>query len=263
MNVVCGIYARNEAPNLRLLFQSLFNQTRPLNSIVFLDDGSTDATREILCELMHDMTTYTQYYHVAPHENYILTNKIHITVNTLFERVYDLDPDYFMIVGGDTVIHPTYAERLLRHFADDHKLMIASGQVLGEYSRSDTPRGTGRIYNARFMKRFCYPLPQNALWESYPMYKALSLGFHIRAFPDATMITQRSTRNYKTYYGYAMKQLGYFPLYAYLKMLRDLFRDKSAINTLRAYRKRGLVHDQDVKRWLVRSQIKRILTLDF
>lgn len=262
INIVCGIYARNESHNLHLLFQSLFGQTRPFNAIVFLDDGSTDATKDILCEVMHDMTTYTEVIHVEPHENYIKTNKMHITVNMLLEHVYAYLPDLFMIVGGDTVLHPSYLGTMLRHFAQDRKLVMGSGQVLGEPLRKDTPRGTGRLYNAGFMQRFCNPLPANALWESYPLYKALSMGLHIRAFSDATMITQRSTQSYKTYYGYAMRQLGYFPLYAYLKLFRNILLDKTAINTLRAYRQKGRVYDEQVRRWLTHYQIKRILRLD-
>lgn len=261
-NVVCGIYARNEAQNLHLLFQSLYRQTRPFNTIVFLDDGSVDATAQVLGEILHDATTHTQIIRVKPHENYIVTNQMHITVNRLLERVYAFHPDLFMILGGDTVIHPNYLDEMLRHFIRDPKLMIGSGTVLGEPFRKDTPRGTGRLYNAGFMRQFCHPLPSSAIWETYPVYKALSMGLHVRAFPYPSMITQRSTKQYKRYYGYAMKQLGYFPLYAYLKMLRDLFRDKSTINTIRAYRQHGRVYDEQVKRWLTRYHIQRILRFD-
>lgn len=260
---ICGIYARNEAHNLETVFHTLNKQTKPFNAIVFLNDGSTDNTNEVLYKIVEHTKTYIDIIESAPHENYLKTGKLHITVNKLLERIYDYNTRYFTLIGGDTLLNYRYNEDMLRQVSQDRKLVCSSGRVKGETFRKDVPRGTGRVYNMAFMKRFCRPLPANVIWESYPLYKALSMGLHIRAFYNPSMIVQRRTRSYKTYYGYAMKQLGYFPLYAYLKMLRDLFKDKSAINVFRAYRHALPVYDENIRRWLTRYQIHRLLRLDF
>lgn len=262
IRVILGMYARNEAKNLPWVLKSVFNQTRSFQSLIFLNDGSTDNTEEVFFEATENASIPIHYWKTDPHENYLLTGKMHLTGNYIIEKIMEHDSEFFMILGGDTCLDLAYLKCLLHQtiYSADY-IAISSGSIRSEPFDPRVPRGSGRLYHTEFMRKYSFPLPSNSIWESYPLYKALSLGYKVKAFKTPEMFSRRRTLDYKAYYGYAMKQLGYFPLYAYLRCLKAIIKESRGINMLRNYRKDLPVYDLQVQNYLIRHQIRELLSL--
>jgi hypothetical protein len=165
-----------------------------------------------------------------------------------------------MVMCADGKLEKDYIEKLILHFAKNPKLVVASGKVNGEYSFSTFPRGAGRMYRMSFWNKYIHQCPNSFLWESYPVYKAMSLGFETRSFPDCSFDVLRPSRLYKPNYGFAMKELGYLRLYAYAHIfLAFLQNPKIGLQMFKTYRSNLEPFDPELSRWIKRYQLYRMM----
>jgi len=252
MKVATMLLGWNDAQHLPLVLKSLTGQTYPTR-IIYVDDGSTDNSVEIAERFGVDkiivLKRKKRVYGGFP----ILTKN----VNAGLKEIKKYDPDFFMVAAGDVVLERRYIEKLLNRFEEDEKLVIASGVIQGEHNVSTAPRGAGRTHRFSWWEKHIKWYPYGFLWESYAVYKAQQLGYHTRSFYDTKMFALRPTRPYKPIYGYAMKQLGYHPLYAYLRCFKAFFyRPENGVTIFRTYRARLKPIDPELARWLKYYQMK-------
>jgi len=249
----------NDAPSLPKVLQSLKEQTAEPQRIIYVDDDSTDDSREIAesfdVDVIIRLKRKKRVYGGFP----ILTEN----VNAGLREVKRDNPDFFMVAAGDVVLERCYIEKLLNRFELDEKLVIASGVIEGEHNVPTAPRGAGRMHCMSWWEKHIKWYPFGFLWESYAPYKAQSLGYRTRSFSDIRMVALRPTRPYKPIYGYAMRQLGYHPLYAILRCFMGfLYKPENGVTMLRTYRTKSDILepiDPDLARWIKHEQMKHLL----
>jgi len=218
MSVGVIIPARNEEKSIPHVLNALLSQHHRPEQIVVVDDGSSDATgriaRQMGCHVVR----------LPPHkESWVGTPLLAKVYNAGVSALHEVD--YMLIVGADTILPPNYIERLLVAFKRDRRLVVASGVVDGE-GIPVVPRGTGRMIRMAFFKKYVGRFPTDQYcWESYPIYLALALGF--RTLVDANLVihVMRRTRRYKACYGFAMRELNYFPPLALLRCVLATIRE--------------------------------------
>lgn len=248
MKIVCMLYGRNEEKNLPVTLPNLINQG--FDKIIYVDDCSSDNSVSIA----EDYGVIIVKRRI-PHESYVGKALLSNVVNEGIKEIYRLPwTKYFMISGCDISFSKYYLKRLIDRMENDKLLAIASGSIEGETTTFTAPRGAGRVYRFSFWDRYIREFPLSYTWESYPVYKALSLGYKTRSFPDIKMFTSRPTTLYKSGYGYAMRELGYSRVYALGRCFRALFHPHSrliGVKMLKSYLFCDLpVIDKGVARWL-------------
>ena len=116
------------------------------------------------------------------------------------------------------------------------------------------------MYRMSFWNKYIHECPNSFLWESYPVYKAMSLGFETRSFSNISFTVLRPSRLYKPLYGFAMKELGYLRLYAYARIFLAFVQNpKIGLQMLKTYRNGPEPFDPELALWIKRYQLNRIL----
>jgi len=231
-NVYAFMPARDEAHNLPACLNSLLNQTLKPFKITLINDASIDRTAEIAEAYGVQVINLTRRHesYSSPETGWMLA--------TIWNHAFPppAKTDYIFQTAPDAILPLDYIERLLALMERDFKLVVASGMIKGEKTLKSDVRGVGRLYKAWFWNKYIKKFPLIYLAESYPLYKALSLGLHIESFPELVIQPQRPTHLYKAKYGYGMRELGYFPPYALAKcFLSLLFSPKNGIMMFKTY----------------------------
>jgi len=237
------LLGHNESKNLPKVLKSLHNQSIPLFNIIFVDDDSLDGSRQVASK-----------FGAKKIIRLIRGKRSYLLGENLNAALHYLTSPFFMIMPCDVLLEKQYAEKLLQHFSNSN-LMIASGSIIGEKADDDLPRGAGRIYRKEFFDKWIRVFPENYVWESYPVYKALSLGFSVKAFKDIKMFPLRPSKGYRSIWGFAMKQLGYSKIYAYTRIFKASLKNPIlGAQMFKAFRSPMNVYDQEVAKWLRHSQ---------
>lgn len=139
--------------------------------VTVVDDCSVDATPDILKWITNKRVISIRYGKRERRAYY----RVPKLINAAYDASYKAD--YYMISGDDTVYSPRYVDDLIARMERDG-VDIASGQINNEIS----PNGSGRLISERVM-RHLMPFPLSIGWETGMLYKAMSLGFKIRAYP--------------------------------------------------------------------------------
>jgi len=255
------IYGRNEAENIESVFRSLDNQTIKPVVIIYVDDCSSDDSVDILDNI--DCKYLAQVRLRVDHPSFVGKKELGQIVNQGIDLLYRFWPRYkfdsFMIGGGDIIYDPLYCQCMIQKMKEDPLLMICSGKIIGEKFNKNFPRGAGRFHNFNFWDKYVSYYPNSYIWESFPVYKALSLGFHVRALEDSFMFSLRPTTSYKEGYGRAMRELGYFPFYALIRCLLGFFKDRRiGLEIFKSYLSGGQVYDKKIQDFVRLHQINKI-----
>lgn len=256
--VIAFFPCRNEAKNLPRVLNSMINQTHPFSEIIIVNDASTDRTKKIAED--YGVTVIDQ---LLKHPSLIGNPQLATLFNRALLFIYanELKFDYLMQHGGDTVLPSNYVESMIQRMGLDKRIVVAGGIIKGEHQYKNHVRGLGRFYEAYFWNKYVKFYPINYTWESYPLFKALSLGYKLKNYPDLMMIPLRHTRLYKEGYGRSMRELGYFPPFAIVKcLLSTIFGRKTGIKMLKSYLSSPSgIMDIQIKNWIRLHQIRRIL----
>lgn len=203
------IIARNEEDRLENTLKSVINQTFPPFRIICIDDGSTDNTLQIIQSFPEIELISSKKQHTS----YLGKKELASIINLGLEQIKnDKSIDYIVILGADTILPKDYFSTLIEKMEQDDNLVIASGIIIGEYSK--VPRGSGRMVRATFWKKIGSLYPVNYGFEAYLVLKAESMGYVTKTYQDLLLETQRKTSSkypakLYQYYGMAMKSLGY------------------------------------------------------
>jgi len=252
------IPARNEDKYLGKTLDCLFQQTRKPDIIVVVDDGSTDKTSEIARSFgVHVIRLANRGY------NALGRSELAEVSNSGFRFLNEIGRlDYVMKLDSEQLLPNNYIEKVISRMEKDDRIVIASGIVAGEFSRA--PRGSGRVYKFKFLRDIGF-FPLNYGWESYPVAKALTMGYKVEVFKGLVTFGQRPTRlaAQKLYFGgKGMKALRYDPLYVLWECFLKFFKSpKGALSILRGYLSGGVkkYSDVDVGVWQRRNLLKRLL----
>lgn len=127
MNFVIVIPAFNEEDHLESCLQSFIAQTLRPKTIIIVNDGSTDGTKEII-------DRYTLKYpfvkglHLKSEKQHAPGPKV---VNAFYQGVNQL-PSKFSFIGkfdADIILPPDYFEKIFQLFQADNKIGIAGGNL--------------------------------------------------------------------------------------------------------------------------------------
>lgn len=261
--VVAVIPARNEEQYISKTLEALVNQTVEIESIIVVNDGSTDQTKEVA-------NSFPKVKVIdRPDRGYGAVGKAILaeTFNSGFKQVELSVPDYryVLVVGADTVLPSNYVERLLLEFGRNENLVMASGIIVNESFRPGAKpevRGTGRMIKREFWEQIGSAYPVKVGWESYPVFKARQMGFEAYAIPDLIMELQRPTGKKTDYgaYGEAMRALGYFWPLALGRSLRKK-NPKVIWQMAKGYFKGKERYEQDLRKFVNSSQKRRLRKL--
>ncbi len=255
MKIACLIYGRNEENTLPTTLPTLMKQG--FSEIIYVDDCSRD--NSIRIAECFDVTIIKR---TIPHKSYAGKALLSKVVNEGIKAINRLpNIDYFLITGCDIQLPEYYTKTIIREMENDDSLMICSGSIEGEHTLSTFPRGAGRVYRYIFWDRYIKLFPLSYIWESYPVYKALSLGYKTCSIPSLHMITSRPTTTFKSGYGYAMREIGYTKIHALSRCFLALTKNRiMGMQMLKTYLFSGLpVYDKELSKWVKNYQRRTLL----
>jgi len=235
------------------MIRSLQNQTLRPDPIVIVNDGSTDDTGKIARE--YGCTVIDLPYHEESYARKPEIASVHNAGLNLLKNIGDLD--YVLKIDADTVLPPNYLEEIITKMSKNPKLVIASGIIENEPFDETAPRGSGRVYEYKFwddINGLVYPVTWG--WESWILFKAMSLGYEIRCFSEITSKVLRSTNFSEAgSWGKGMYALGYDWRYVLLRSIRTSFKTpKGGLLMLWNWLDHADVNKLDVADWVNKRQ---------
>jgi len=260
LKVIAYLPVRDEANNLSKVLESLQKQTFPFSKIILIDDASIDESLKIANKYKTTIIHLTER-----HPSYLAMPELATIYNKVFEYIdrYNISYNYLMQHGADTILPLNYIEKIVEWMEQNPKLVIASGCTKSEYSVKTHARGSGRLYKAWFWDTYIKRFPVSHIWESYPLYKAQAMGLETRSFSSLEMETFRPTLLYKSLYGYAMRELGYIPIYALARCFKAfLWNSNVGIGMLSSYlRSSSNCYDSEIERFIRSYQTYHLRSL--
>ncbi len=222
MKFACGVVikVRDEQDAIEDSLLCLLNQTlKPF--IVVVNDGSIDRTGEIASKYADVVVNLPRH-----EENWVGRPELAKVVNAGLNVLKDKELDFVLFSDGEVVYPLHYIEEIIKRMKDGD-VVLASGVAEGEVSRSFSPRGSGRIVDAKWFRSIGFRYPENYGFEAYLVYKALSEDKKVVVFPDLTFKLSRETRlfpNKAYFWGKGMKALNYNFFYALGRSLLVLLK---------------------------------------
>lgn len=271
--------ARDEAEFLEKTIRSVVNQSiRPVQWII-VNDGSRDATGEII-------DRYAKLYPwiTAVHrENRGYREAGRGVVHTFYEgyqHIQSSEWDFLVKLDADLSFPSDYFERCFLEFAADPSLGIGGGgiyhEVDGELKLETNPkfhvRGATKIY-----RRECWDalggLVPSPGWDTVDELKANMLGWTTRSFLDLRVSHYRYTGSADGAWKNCVKDgranyvAGYHPLFMLIKCVKRLFKPPYLIGSvglmwgfLAGYWKSApRIADQKLIRYTRNQQLRRLM----
>jgi glycosyltransferase involved in cell wall biosynthesis len=232
--------ARDEERTIERTIESMVAQTvRPLRWVI-VDDGSTDATRSLV-EKHLPANPWMELVVRSNRGFRALGGGVVEAFEEGLARVRDLPWDFVVKLDADLSFQPGYFEGLIRRFAADQTLGMASGKtflVEGgtkslEWCPDDHVRGPAKMY-----RRSCFEaiggLEARRGWDMIDETRARMRGFTTKSFLAADVelihhrpIDARQTNVLKSRYemGKLYHFLGYHWLYHAIRSARSALQD--------------------------------------
>ena len=213
----------NEEKYIRKTLTALAQQTLKPTQIIVADDGSTDASSEIV-------GTFSGIQLLRlPQEKKAMIERVPAVLNA-GSRLLD-NFDYLAILDADTILESRYYEKLVAKLQNDRKIGIACGKLGG---RAQTGLMFGLIpyvYGCnRLYTRDCW-LQINSgdkimklvpVWDFYHNICAEMLGFITRRYVDTHSWALRPPGYRKAFFnGYISYQVGYYGYFLLLRAVRN------------------------------------------
>ena len=211
--------AKNEAKNIPKLVGSLAGQTKRPDLWIFINDGSTDNTVEVLEEEIkkyskafeHTSIQISNYededqsYALGPKYSRII--KFGLTKLLSYEKEFKFE--YVGILDSDVFPEKVYYEQLLKKFEYNPKLGIASAskqqedygnEIITSYvNKSFAPSGF-RVWRRACLDQTDYSISISQ--DSVSAARAIMLGWKVQSFPELEVsLRQRGAKFGFEYYG--------------------------------------------------------------
>jgi glycosyltransferase involved in cell wall biosynthesis len=137
--------ARNEENLIERTIQSVVSQTVPPTKWVIVNDGSTDATGEIIAKYV-GRYEWMEVVNLPTHRDRSFAGKVH-AFNAGFDRLKGIDLEVVGNLDADVSFDPEYLGFLLKKFEEDSTLGVAGTIFLeeGYNSGSDSFEGQNHV----------------------------------------------------------------------------------------------------------------------
>jgi glycosyltransferase involved in cell wall biosynthesis len=149
--------ARNEERFIEHTIQSVISQTVPPLKWVIVNDGSTDATAEIVARYAAECN-WIEVVELVKHRDRSFAAKVH-AFNAGLERVYDAEYAVIGNLDADVSFNADFCEFLMNRFREDHSLGVA-GTIFcedGYSSATDSFEGQSHVAGGcQFFRRDCF-----------------------------------------------------------------------------------------------------------
>lgn len=202
------ILARNEENNIRKTLECVCNQTVKPDSIIVINDNSTDETGKIAKKIGVRVIDFPY-----EHKNWVISGKLGI-VFSFGMNYFNKNNSHFMILGADHILPKDYVEKITKNMNDDN-VDLSSGIIKNEITES--PRGSGRIFTKKAMECINWKYQINYGYETYALFKIQSEGLKVSVYPIITKTQRPTGTNYNKkkffHMGFSYKALGYTTLY--------------------------------------------------
>ncbi|MGH2935404.1 MAG: glycosyltransferase family 2 protein [Gaiellaceae bacterium] len=239
--------ARDEAENLPRLAHCLAQQTALPAEWVVVENGSTDATLDVLAELAatHSWISYLQMEGTSSAaRGKPIVRALHKAIDSLRTT-----PDVVVVLDADISFEPQYFARLLEEFANDPHLGIASGSGYelrrGRWRQrhltGSTVWGATRAFRKECLEQVL-PFDERLGWDGVDEFKANSLGWRTRVARDLPFRHHRregerdaSRWHARLEQGRVAWYVGYRLYYVLLRAAFNLIRDAGALGIAVGY----------------------------
>jgi glycosyltransferase involved in cell wall biosynthesis len=268
--------AHNEEQFIGNLLSSVIAQTCHPSNWLIIDDGSTDATGDIIDSAALDYPWITPL-HLPVHEQRAPGGEsvVMAQLNTYGWAGFN----YIFRVDADITFNADYVEALLTEFKRNDRLGIASGMLYEpsvsgwQPNREPSFQATG---NCRIYSRRCFEtiggLESGLGWDTIDVTKALMLGFQTRNFEHLPIFHHRPMQSASgrgqgwLNMGEAAYNAGYSPLFIAARALKHVFappRMSGGALMLFAYlrcwvNRRPIVTDRELIKFVRRQQLRRL-----
>lgn len=239
---------RDEQDFLRRTLDSVLGQTEPPALWVMVDDGSTDATPQILSEYA-DANPMIRIVTMPPRTTRVLGPAVVHAFNRGLEEV-DLDDfDYVVKLDVDLELPPRYFELLMDHMEADPRLASCSGTPCGrsdagglvpERGSAEISAGMTKFYRVRAFQDIGGLAPV-LMWDGIDCHTARVRGWRVRSFDEPGLrfehlrpmgSSDRGILRGKRRHGHGQYLMGTHPLYLIASVARRLTDSPAIIGAL-------------------------------
>jgi glycosyltransferase involved in cell wall biosynthesis len=191
--------AYNESKFIRQTIESVIAQTVLPLKWVIVDDGSTDATAEIVKQYAKDYRFIECYSRGRKTGQTYYESNVYAILEG-YERVRDLDFEYLAILDADITLCSNYYEEIFRRFDINQDIGIATGTLLEEVDgrlkeavidRYSTPKAFQVFRRACYEQIGGYIPCRNGGEDSCAEIMARMYGWQTWSFPEIKVIHQR------------------------------------------------------------------------
>lgn len=223
---------RNEESGIKKCLESITNQTIQPKKIIFVNDGSTDKTKEIAKSFPN---VEVMDFH-EKHETWVDSENLSRIVNQgIYKIGMKANLNYIITMGGDTILPPDYAELIIGRMIKHPEIVVAGGKLNKE--KTHIPRGSARVTNLHYWKTIGLGYRTQIGYEGYHVFKAASMGLSHKVYDDIHIKSGKTGAKYTSKHwfneGMSAKALGYTTTYllgrAFLLFIRGKKRGSFAL----------------------------------
>jgi len=270
--------ARDEAATIEGTIRSMLAQTVRPRRWVIVDDGSSDRTPAIVREFLPDHA-WIELVLRPDRGHRALGGGVVDAFNAGLSRVSPEDFDFIVKLDADLSFGPDYFESLLRHFASDPRLGMASGKTFLleggrkrlEWCHDDHVRGPAKMYSRECFTAIGGLKPVRG-WDMIDETTAQMRGYTTRSFLDLELIhhrpidaRQKKVLRSRFEMGRLYRHLGYHWLYHLVRCLRSAVQDYPRLvggiclwaGYVDAMLAREPLYDSAYVEWVRRRQLER------
>jgi poly-beta-1,6-N-acetyl-D-glucosamine synthase len=272
---------RDEAERIEKTIESVVAQTARPREWVIVNDGSTDATGDIL-ERVCAQFDWIRVVHQADRGFRAAGSGVMEAFYAGYEALTIKEWDFVVKLDGDLIFGPTYFERCFERFAKEPGLGIGGGviynlidgkEVLERHPKFHV-RGATKIY-----RRACWEdiggLVKQPGWDTLDEVHSQMLGWGTESFFDHRLVQLRTTgdaagqwRNWVKN-GHACFVVGYHPLFILARAVLHLVRRGNPVASAgmlygyshAAFKGVEKIASAEVVRFVRRQQLRRLVGL--
>ena len=280
VNYIIITPAKNEAKYIEQTINSVKKQTLQPKKWIIVNDGSSDATQEIV------------EGHMADYDRIVLINKKKTSLKRrrgqgvveAFYEGYNLcaseNHDYVVKLDADLLLDSDYFEKIFERFEREPKLGIASGVSYIEKDGSWIPEwditkgftfGESKVYRRHCFEQIGGLVPYMG-WDGIDHIKAVMLGWKASSFENVIFYHLRhegtGTGLIKASYeeGNCCHFMGYHPLFFMARCLHMTVKFPFALRGIAMFagylvsiiKRKERLNDRQLITFLRRNQIKRL-----
>lgn len=231
--VVIPVY--NEEKNIGSCLSHLLSQTVKPDTIVIVNDGSTDNTVNIVKKIKQDHDGDSIHFcHLPRSSGYGIGYSRNLFLGKEWLDKKNKPYDFLMVLDADQRLSPDYIELCVSHF--DPATAIVGGITLGTGFNPDQPRGAHRLLSKTFLDE--HPFPLTYATDSFHFYAAIQNGYKVKVVKEATAKEVRD--RHASYFdnfcrGRECYRLGYKVPYLLGRALKNMINFKSPTPILMIY----------------------------